>query len=327
MPQLNDLQLADLLDEVGTAIECEVPVAGSLRRIAEHQHGRLGQAATSLLTRMGNGESLEACFETLNLNDAGQVTAAIRGAAQTGNPEVLHHFAETLRTRHELKNTIRLNWFYPCVLTFVAYTMFVIHLAPTVRDNEQLVTQWPSLAVQASFWVENSWWIPPCIASVMLGAMAIYLARSQQLPAAIRQSLFYSTLASQLDAHVPETQALRTAALMAGETELAQTKSASFSTPRVRELMNGIGEHSISEQVNSRSTRQTSLGDPAQPLFANDIQRAELRRLALETENSARRREVILHRILPQAVSFGLGIAMILGMVLIFIAPIYADVS
>ena len=161
----------------------------------------------------------------------------------------------------------------------------------------------------------------------MLGAMAIYLARSQQLPAAIRQSLFYSTLASQLDAHVPETQALRTAALMAGETELAQTKSASFSTPRVRELMNGIGEHSISEQVNSRSTRQTSLGDPAQPLFANDIQRAELRRLALETENSARRREVILHRMLPQAVSFGLGIAMILGMVLIFIAPIYADVS
>jgi hypothetical protein len=325
--QLADLQLADLLDEVGAAIESNMSVAGSFRRIADQQRGRLARVASSLLTGMENGESLEACFAKLNLNDAGQVTAAISGAGQTGNAEVLHNFAETLRTRHELKNTIRLNWFYPCVLTVVAYTMFVIHLAPSVRENEQLITRWPTLAVQASFWVENAWWIPPCVASVLLGAMAFYLARPQRLPAAVRQSLFYSTLASQLDAHVPETQALRTAALMAGETELAQTESASFSTPRVRELMNSSGKHSIAEQANRSITIETSSSVPAQPSFITDLQRAELRRLALETQNTARRREVILHQLLPQAVSFGLGFGMILGMVLIFIAPIYAEVS
>jgi len=327
MRPLNDLQLADLLDELGAAIECEIPVTGSLRRIADQQRGRLARVAASLLTCMENGESLEASFGRLNLVDQGQLTAAIRGASQTGNSEALRHVAETLRTRHELKNTIRLNWFYPCVLTVVAYTMFVLQLAPTVRENEHLVTRWPTLAVQASFWVENAWWIPPCVACVLLGGLGFQLARPKQLPTAIRQSLFYSTLASQLDAQVPETQAIRTAALMAGEDELAATESASFSTPRVRELMNGDGEASIAEQANNNSASQTLSSVPAQSSLANAIQRADLRRLALEMQAKARRREVILHRMLPQAVSFCLGLAFILGMVLIFIAPIYAEVS
>ena len=143
MPRLNDQQLAELLDEVSSAIEHSIPIPEALERVAEQQHGNTAKVAENLVTTLRQGASLEASFQKLELADQGQITAAIQAAAQTGKPDLLYRFAETLRSRHDAKHTIKLNWFYPCILTVLAYFLFVNSLAPLVRDNQMLIAQWP----------------------------------------------------------------------------------------------------------------------------------------------------------------------------------------
>jgi hypothetical protein len=325
MPALNDQQLADLLDEVGSAIEHSMPITGALERVAEQQYGSITNAARTLLTSLQQGASLEASFQKLSLSDEGQVTAAIQATRQTGNTELLSRFAETLRSRHEVRHTIKLNWFYPCILTVLAYVLFVNSLAPLVRDNEMLITQWPDAVVSASVWIEDWWWAPPCIATAIIAVVILLLLSRQRLPTAFSHSLFFSALASQLDSNVPESDAIHTAALMSGDVELLETENASFTTPRLMHLMTPHSGLFLTTLVDGSETADTPTNDSGDTTLSTISRRAHLRHLAYTNELKAQRRERLLHQILPQAVSFALGFIFILSAAWLFIAPIYSQ--
>jgi hypothetical protein len=325
MPRPNDLLLAKLLDEVGSAIAHNIPIIEALTRVAIQQHGNTAVVARFLLTSLKRGASLESCFAKLDLEDGEQIIAAIQGAEQTGNPELLHRLSETLRIRHDLKKTLTLNWFYPCILCVVAYLMFVTSLAPLIRNNQGLITQWPSAVVHASHWIESFWMLPPCVAILFIIPFAFTFMKPKRLPAAISQSLFYSTLASQLEGDIPESQAIRTAALMGGDTALLETENASFSTPRVVELLNSKATSYLTQAGSESQT--TEREQPNQPESAahNQVRCAHLRQLANTFERKAQRRAAILHHILPQAFSFALGFSFIVATAVFFIAPIYTQ--
>ncbi|MDA9934902.1 type II secretion system F family protein [Rubripirellula sp.] len=325
MPRLNDLQLADLLDEVGSAIEQSIPIPDALGRVAEQQHGSTAKVAQTLLTTLQQGASLEASFQKLGLSDEGQITAAIKAAAQTGNPNLLYRFAETLRSRHEAKHTIKLNWFYPCILTVLAYFLFVNSLAPLVRDNQILIAQWPDAVVSASVWIENWWWLPPCIATAFIAAVSPLLKR-QGLSSTLSHSLFYSTLASQLDSNVPESQAIHTAALMAGDVELSHTENPSFNTPRVLQLLGPVSEQYLTPSASERATAAPENADREDNRLSTITRRAHLRHLAFIYEQKVRQRDKLIHQLLPNAVSFALGFIFILSTACLFIAPIYGQI-
>jgi len=331
MPRLNDQQLAELLDEVSSAIEHSIPIPEALERVAEQQHGNTAKVAENLVTTLRQGASLEASFQKLELADQGQITAAIQAAAQTGNPDLLYRFAETLRSRHEAKHTIKLNWFYPCILTVLAYFLFVNSLAPLVRDNQMLIAQWPDAVVGASVWIENWWWVPPCIATAFIAAVFLLLRKRQSLPSTLSHSWFYSTLASQLDNNVPESQAIHTAALMAGDIELSQTENASFKTPRLLQLLGPESEQYLTRSDNTRSDNRgamaaTESADSEDRMLSTLSRRAHLRHLAFTYEQKARHRDKLVHQLLPNAVSFVLGFIFILSTACLFIAPIYGQI-
>jgi hypothetical protein len=326
MPTLNDQQLAELLDEVGSAIEHSIPITAALGRVAEQQHGSTAKIVQKLLTSVQQGASLEESFQKLNFADEGQITAAIQAAAQTGKPDLLYRFAETLRSRHDTRQILRLNWFYPCVLTVLAYVLFVNSLAPLVRDNQMLITQWPDAVVSASFWIESWWWAPPCIASAFFVALLVLLKR-QRMPTPLSHSLFYSTLASQLASDVPETQAIHTAALMAGEVELWQTENASFDTPRMAQLLGPQRDRYLTQNEDRSETTAMASASAIDTNWSKISRRAQLQHLAFTSEQKARRRDKLIHQFLPHAVSFSLGFIFIVSTACLFIAPIYGQIA
>jgi len=325
MPSLNDQQLADLLEEVGAAIENSIPVGSALGRVAKQRFGKTSRAAQKLVTSTEQGASLAASFEKLHLSDEDQITAAIQAAERTGNPELLDRLAQALRERHEAKQTSRLNWFYPCILTVLAYVLFVKTWAPLVRNNQTLITQWPEFVVSISFWIVDGWWIPPCVVAAMLVGAILILPRRRGFPSTWNQSLFYTTLASQLDSNVPESDAIHTAAMMGEETELLGIKDPSFTTPRIVQLLGPqsnlftVQAHEIDEAARAKATDF----DPTD--VSSISKRAQLRHLAYSYEQKARRREKLLNIVLPQLVSFTFGCVFILLAAALFIAPIYGQ--
>ena len=320
MANLNDQQLANLLDALGSSMASDNPIPTALKQLSSHRGGRLSQVATKLLQRIERGESLEAAVSEVGLPHGEQVIAAIRGSQKSGTSEMLYETAETLRSRHDLKTTIRLNWFYPCVLTVVAYTMFVISLAPTIRQNEELIRRWPDYVTESAHWVQYNWWIPPCVAVVVLCIVILTLRKRRQLPAVQRRSLFCSTLASQLRADVPESEAIRIAAMMAGEKSLANGEEITLNTPRVKALTD-IDWNDVLFQHETPDDRGQDLS--AAPSLARALQNASLKHAAYRYENAARRRELLLHRILPQTAGFIFGFVFTVGMAFLFIAPIF----
>ncbi|HBV63335.1 MAG TPA: hypothetical protein DEF45_09980 [Rhodopirellula sp.] len=329
MPSLNDQQLANLLDEVGSAIEHNIPIPEALDRVAQQRHGSAAAAAQTLLSSLQRGESLKASFQTLLLANQTQITAAIQATAQTGKPELLYRFAETLRSRHEARHTLKLNWFYPCILTVLAYFLFVTSLAPLVRDNQRLITQWPDAVVHASAWIEKWWWLPPCIATASTAVICLLLIRRrtlQRLPSTLSHSLFCSTLASQLDSNVPEPQAIHTAALMAGDIELSQIENASFKTPRLLQLLGPEGEQYLAVPGSGSQTPVSESTASEDKRLSTISRRAHLRHMAFTYEQKALQRNKLIHQLLPHAVSFALGFIFILSTACLFIAPIYGQI-
>ncbi|MCH1439351.1 MAG: type II secretion system F family protein [Rubripirellula sp.] len=326
MPRLNDQQLADLLDEVGSAIEHSIPIPQALVRVAEQQHGSPAMVARTLLRSLEQGVSLKASFQALKLADDDQITAAIQATTQTGTPDLLYRFAETLRSRHAAKHTITLNWFYPCILTVLAYILFVNSLAPLVRDNQNLIAQWPDAVVRASIWIENGWWLPPVITTAIFAAAFLLVRQRQRLPSTVSRSLFYSTLASQLDSKVPESQAIHTAALMAGDVELSQTENATFTTPRLLQLLGPDSKQYLIQATDARETAASETPASQDKRLRTISRRAHLRHLAFATEQKTRQREKLMHQFLPNTVSFVLGFIFIFSTASLFIAPIYRQV-
>ena len=329
MPKLNDQQLANLLDEVGSAIEHNIPIPQTLERVAQQQHSTAAIVAQILLTSLQRGKSLETSFQNLLLADATQITAAIQATEQTGNPDLLYRFADTLRSRHEAKHTLKLNWFYPCILTVLAYFLFVTNLAPLVRNNQTVITDWPDAVVRVSVWIESLWWLPPCIATTAVaGILLLFRQRknSQKLPSTLSHSLFCSTLASQLDSNVPESQAIHTAALMAGDIELSKIENASFKTPRLLKLLGPASEQYLAPIAGGSKTAATETATPEDKRLSTVSKRAHLRHLAFTYEQKLLQRNKVIHYLLPHAVSFALGFIFILSTACLFIAPIYGQV-
>lgn len=325
MTILNDQQLADLLEEVGAAIENSIPVETALGRMANQRYGKIAHAAQTLVTSTEQGATLEASFQKLKLTDKDQITAAIKAAEQTGNPELLGRLAQALRERHEGRQMSRLNWFYPCILAVLAYVLLVRSLAPLVRDNQTLITQWPESVIKISSWIEHGWWIPPLIAAAVLVGPALMLSKRRRFQSAWTNSLFCSTLASQLDDNVPESEAIHTAALMAGDTELLETTAPSFTTPRLVQLLGPQSElFSVqAHETAGTSPTKTPYSDP--PVLNSVSKQAQLRHLAYSYEQKARRREKLLNIVLPQIVSFTFGCIFILSAAGFFLAPIYGQ--
>jgi hypothetical protein len=327
MPSFNDQQLADLLDEVGSAIEHQLPIPEALGRVAQQHPGSAARVAQMLLTSLQQGASLKASFQKLLLADETQITAAIQATEQTGNPELLYRFAETLRSRHEAKHTLKLHWFYPCLLTVLAYFLFVSSLAPLVRDNRKLIATWPDAVVNASIWIEKWWWLPPCVATTSIAVVLIPLLNRKRLPSTLSHSLFCSTLASQLDSNIPESQAIHTAALMAGDTELMQAEDVSFKTPRLLQLLGPENEHYLGPSASGSNTSGPGTATSEETQLSKISRRAHLRHLAFTCDQKLRKRNKLIHQILPNTVSFALGLLFILSTACLFIAPIYGQID
>ncbi|MDE0863737.1 MAG: type II secretion system F family protein [Rubripirellula sp.] len=310
MVKLNDLQTAELLDEVASAMELKSPVIDSLRRLSDRRFGCVARTSKFLTELLERGESLDASFAQLKTPDRSQVVAAIRASERTGHANLLNVLSGKLRERHDRRGETQLIWFYPCILAFVAYVAFVTAMAPLIRDNDGLVINWPPFIAQLAHWVQTNFWVP-LLTVVIIGVLAkLFLIKPQKLPRLNLQSLFYSTLASQLEQGVPDHEAIQTAAMMASETELVAGENLSFSTPRVKELINPEG--------NSDNTTSTdSVNKPF--LIAN------LNHLAFVFDQKARERQYLWRQFIPQVVTLSLGSVMMLSIAWFVLAPVYRE--
>jgi len=312
MVQLNELQTADLLDEIASAMEYESPVIDSLTRLTERRFGRVSKAAIFLTGRLERGESLGSSLSQLSTPCPPQLAAAIRAAELSGNPTLLTTFAQQLRERYNLRGETRLIWFYPCLLTLVAYLAFVQSMAPLIRSSDGPTIAWSAVVLQLAHWVQSNWWLPLLIVAIIALLARYLLPRSTRLPALRLQSLFFSTLATQLEAGAPEHEALQNAALMASETDLAASESLSFSTPRVQELLSPTGP-----------CLAASVADPANLIMLT----ANLRQLAFVLNRKADRQQTFWHQIMPQVATFVVGATLLLSLVWFVLAPVYRELT
>lgn len=237
MQNLNDLQLASLLEEIAASMSVDKPIIDAMKRLRGRRLGPVARAANHIAEKIDRGGTPA---DAIRLNESAsisQASAALASCQRSGDPKMLTQFAQQLRQRHQHSRLLRLTWLYPILLLVVAYAVGVIVMAPLIRNNHGRSFQWSQWVHDLSNWVVYSWWIPPVIAFVLLAGLLAVIYSRRRMPKDVRMMLFCGSLADQIEQGAPEAEAIRSAALMAGENELAEQTDQTLQSPRVKAIL------------------------------------------------------------------------------------------
>ena len=308
MPKLPDLQASLLLEEIACAMRIGAPMDESLRRLQSRRLGAVGSVAGRIADGVEQGLSVAEAIRAVDPES--EAAAAVEVCQRRGDPSLLEQIAFQLRRRASVRAESRLAWFYPWVLLAVGYLVAVFVLAPMVRRFNGDGVRWPNEIVAAAEWLENNWWIPVIIVVAVLGVLSWLFRRSTRQSRPIRLSLFCSALAEQIQHDVPEAEALRLAAGLAGDASLMSSGEATLLSPIVVDRIDGSGDWQ----------RMVKQGDKLSMVAA-------LRYRARSYEEQARRRDFLWMRVVPRALMVLVGAGLVLAYVWWVIAPVYRQVA
>lgn len=311
MANLNDLQVAALIEEIGCAMKVGTPVIDSMRRLENRRLGRIARAAKKVVAGLERGENLSSVIGNVNSPMAKQAAAAVAAAEQSGNHELLNRLALQLRRRSDYRETSRLLWFYPMLLLTIGYAVAVGVMAPLVRNYNGDGVAWPVRVVAVAYWLQSNWWIPPLVGLGCLAAVAAWLHSRGRLPQQARRSLFCETLADQIEHDVPGGAAVEAAAQLSGEIEMQGLREPVFESTRMKELFRDAGSDAIAAIA----------GGEKQTLVA------QLRYLGSIHAEKARRHRYLWTRFMPRMAMVTVGVALTMSYAWWVIAPVYLQVA
>ena len=310
MAQLSELQLAAILEEIAGAMRVDAPATDALRRLGERRLGGVARASRKILGRLESGETLDQAIRISNSPIILQASAAVEACQRSGNSTLLSRLASQLRTRHENLRFARLSWLYPILLVAIAYAIATLVMAPMVRENQAKGFYWSPWIVAASEWLKDNWWMPPVIFAGVLFVVAFWFFRRRKLSRPLRQLLFCQTLADQIDANIPEDEAIRAALLMSG-TESNTTDTLNLESSVVDDM-----------------TSVASLDIPnLSGVSVQELVIAKLRYATAVHSERARRHEFVWGRLVPRLTMVLIGAGLTFSYAWWVIRPIYQQVA
>ncbi|TWU37560.1 Bacterial type II secretion system protein F domain protein [Novipirellula aureliae] len=308
--RLTHLQLASLLEEIASAMQTDIPVSDALRRLQGNRLGRVGKVAGSIAERLEAGQNLQSAFDSIGGAMSVQISAGFFAAQKANQPELLKRLANHLRRRDQYTRSLRLAWFYPILLVFVAFLITVRYLAPMVLANLDGGILWPSWVVTTSQYFVTSWEWPLCGLVLLLFLVSLWFCLKGRFPRSIRMQLFCSTLADELEHDVPDKAAIESAACLSGDPELMAIEDPTLAAPPIQRILSEIRL-------------------PTDDISTVDRNRLVIPVLGLVASKHAERahRQVYFYsRWLPRFAMAVLGGGFIFGYVWFVIGPVYRQV-
>lgn len=312
MPRLSDLQLASLLEEIAASMRVNMPIADAMQRLRARRLGAVARAAGRIADRLEQGTSLADSIQIVESPLVSQAVAAIRGCEKSGDPSLLSHVAIQLRTRYESNRSARISWLYPFVLLLVGYIVAIVVMAPMVRRNASSGFGWSPWVVDLCEWLEEGWVIPPIIFIVLLIALLLWQIIGKKMPTDASRQLFFRSLADQFQHDVPEDEAIRNAAAMAGDSELMAETSPTLQSPTVL------------RRISATNTPFSTLHDA---LSQKDTLLARLRYASEVHRERARKHNYFWGRLAPRIAMVLIGGGLTVSYAWWIIRPVYQQVA
>ncbi|NNE00638.1 MAG: type II secretion system F family protein [Pirellulaceae bacterium] len=311
MAQLSDLQLASLLDEIAAAMRVGQPIVDAMHRLRERRLGRITKVAARLADKLERGEQLSDAIRFADTPVITQASAAVAACEKSGDPSLLSQVAQQLRARSEHSRAVRLTWLYPVILLAIAYIVAVGAMAPMVRMNNGRDFAWNPWVVSLSRWLETNWWIPPIVLVALAIIMITWKTLQRKMPHHVARQLFCQSLADQIEHGVPTDDAIRGAALMAGNDQLSKQANLTLESPSVVALLS-----------DAAVTMPNLSGGTGQEILV-----ARLRYASAIHEEKSRQHDYVLERLLPRAAMVLVGGGLTLAYAWWVIRPIYQQVA
>lgn len=333
--RLNPTQYADLLDEVAAMVAARRALVPGLRTLEDRQLGRIGRAASSLRGQLQQGCDLAGALQTLDAQTGPQLAAAFRMAVETGDAKPLHRLAELLRRRRDLTVATRLAMLYPLMLLVLAYAILVLVFAPLVTQEQTALSLWPPHVVAAGRWLTEYFFLPPLAAALIAGLLWLGMRRNLHssmqalLPGRYgRLSLFCQTMALQIEAGVPQGEAVRSAAAISGDRQLQRA---------VAELASQLERGETGTPASGAASRGQTSSAPVPPMLAwllrqapmlgADSTQSQLDSLGRWYDQRERDQRRWWIRWLPGLLVSLIGGTFVLGYLLLALRPVYNQLA
>ncbi len=252
MAKLSDLQLAGLLDEIAAAMRVDMPIVDAMQRLRDRRLGAVATAAGDFADALKRGQTAPEAIRSCDSPIIDQASAAIQASQRTENPGLLTRLSALLRWRAEYFRASRLSWLYPLILLIIAYATAAAAMAPMLRKYNGRDFTWSEPVLKLSRWLETNWFVPPVVFAFIVIAWLVWQSRRRSLPHAARIRLFCQALADQVTAHVPESEAIRNAAALAGEQSLLLEANPTFKSPELVALLTSVQSPLVGSTGNKR---------------------------------------------------------------------------
>lgn len=237
MVKLNDLQLAALLEEIGATMDAGVPIADAMNRLGSRRLGRVAQMASELGRELALGKSPADAMQGAQSPALEQAAAVVAACEKSKDTSLIRSLASQLRSRHQYTRMTRLTWLYPIFLLAIGYAVAAAVMAPLVRYNQGRDFAWDNWIFQLATWLGEFWWVPPIVFIIAAVVILMYVSQQRRMPMHASKQMFFHCLADQVEHGVPESDALRTAALMSAQEAIAADANPTFDSPAVKEVM------------------------------------------------------------------------------------------
>ncbi|TWU47249.1 Bacterial type II secretion system protein F domain protein [Rubripirellula tenax] len=329
MIKLSDLQLAGVIDEIACAMKSGAPVERAMRRLQTRRMGRVGRCAGQIADQLDRGQSLEQAISVIRSPMTSQISAAIAAVGRGADQRLISRLGQQLRRRSQFMGTAVIAYFYPIVLLMVAYVATVMVAVPLVNRNQGRDFRWEPWLVSACQWLEQNAWWPPLIA-LLIGVLIWWLLTGRSsLSRHARLSLFFYSLADQIEADVPEQEAIVHAAKLSGDSMLSGLENPTLASPPIAKLIGRASELTdIDEEQRtnaavtvSGSNSGSSLGMPP------SILAARLYFLGSWHAEASRRSGYFWSRFLPRTLMVVVGCGFVISYAWWVIAPVYRQVA
>ncbi len=237
MVKLNDLQLASLLEEIGAAMDADVPIADAMNRLGSRRLGRVANAGRELGRQLALGKNASVAIESTQSPALKQAAAVIVACEKSNDTSLIRSLATQLRSRHQYSRMARLSWLYPIFLMAIGYLITAAVMAPLVRFNHGQHFAWDNWVYQIAAWLAEFWWLPPIFLVIATIVLMLFLSKKRKMPLHASKQLFFHCLADQVENDVPESEALRTAATMSAQEEILVETKPTFQSAAVKKIM------------------------------------------------------------------------------------------
>ena len=311
MVKLNDLQLASLLEEIAAAMDAGVPVADTMKRLGSRRLGPVAKISRELARELERGKSPADAFESTQSPTLEQAAAVMTACEKSKDTSLIQSLASQLRSRHQYTRMARLSWLYPIFLLIIGYIIAAAVMAPLVRLNQGRDIAWDNWIFQLATWLATFWWVPPIVFVIGVVLLLLYLSRQRSIPLHASKQIFFQCLADQVENGVPESEALRMAAMMSAQETITADAKPTFDSPAVKAIM---------------SETKDPVADVVMP---NDHATlvARLRYAGVLHREEARKNEYFWGRLAPRIAMVVFGGGLTLSYAWWIIRPVYQQVA